>query len=189
MLQAREAVPLEWRTQILSEFMAVLSLLKQDVDIVDTQRRELFVWALEFHQETTKGSIDIAAQSQYSALLTPKIWSEGHSHDIQRPGRLFKPIDLPKTHVVPHIRQRSLARLPPPLFRRVLASIQVESRGEQDLNTLARGQLEEVRIDVEGECCAVVLADCFEALDTVVLASYQGRRWVGGEREGIGVEL
>lgn len=89
------------------------------------------------------------------------------------------------TNIIVLIRH---ARLPPPdvppPLAVVLAAVERERRREQQLQPVADGAGEQLRVDVEGDGRVAVLRVRGEPGDAVVLLRVQG-----GEREGVGEEV
>ena len=86
--------------------------------------------------------------------------------------------------LVRHARLPAAAPEVPPPFPVVLAAVERERRREQDLQPVADGAGEELRVDVEGEGGVAVLRVRGQAGDAVVFG-----RVDGGEGEGVGEEV
>lgn len=89
------------------------------------------------------------------------------------------------THIIPLIRH---ARLPPPQIPPplpiILAPVQRQRRREQQLQPVADGAGEELRVDVEGQGGVAVFGVGGEPGDAVVFGGVDG-----GEGEGGGEEV
>ena len=89
------------------------------------------------------------------------------------------------THIIILVRQTGFPapNVPPPLAV-ILAAIEGEGGGEQDLQPVADGAGEELGVDVEGEGGVAVFGVGGEAGDAVVFLGVDG-----GEGEGVGEEV
>ena len=164
------------------------SFLHTKVDIVNPQRRKVFIRPLDIEQQPPKRHIHLSAAprtTSASPFLSPKTQTakRGHSHILIVP--LLEAIDFPMADVIVLVRHAGLAPadIPPPLAV-VLAAVERERRREQDLQPVADGAGEELRVDVEGEGGVAVFGVGGEAGDAVVFL-----RVDGGEGEGVGEEV
>lgn len=99
-------------------------LLDQEIDVVNAQRRELFIWSLDVKQQSTKGDVDLATQIISTNIQHPPHLAT-NSHIL--PLTLLKPIHLSITNVIEQITQiTTLFPLAPAFARFVFRAVEVE---------------------------------------------------------------